>query len=169
MDPFRQILLYALYKVIPAQTRHWRVEAECSPAGLLPLVERLQTKVECAGAHGVTSLVGGSAIRKLVELDAQGAADFANEPETYVWVFNGNHNRFPSAVFSSTERAEEWIAAHRLSGTLTRYPVDVSVYDWVQERGYWRPRREEQKTPDFIANFSSAHAEHYHYGDDDKG
>ena len=40
----------------------------------------------------------------------------------FVWVFQGPRAQFASGVFSSQERAEEWIALHRLSGLLTRYP-----------------------------------------------
>ena len=86
----------------------------------------------------------------------------------YVWVFNGNGARFPSAVFSSREKAEAWIAAHALSGTLTRYPIDQSVYDWAIEQGYFAPTGERHTTAAFIQNFSSAHQEHYHYEDGEK-
>ena len=79
-----------------------------------------------------------------------------------IWVFNGD-GQFPSAVFSSREKAEAWIGRHRLAGTLTKYPIDVSVYDWVIEKGYWKPTRPHQQTPKFIQQFSSAYMEHYHY------
>ena len=84
-----------------------------------------------------------------------------------VWVFNGPNNRFPSAVFTSRELAEAWIERHELRGTLTAYPLDVSVYDWATGLGYFKPKREEQTRPGFIAKFSSASQEHYHYGDDE--
>ena len=80
-----------------------------------------------------------------------------------VWVFNGGRNPFPSAVFSSRERAEAWIKENKLSGTLTAYPVDVGVYDWAVSKGYFSPKRQDQKSPNFIAGFSSASQEHYHY------
>ncbi len=46
-----------------------------------------------------------------------------------LWVFVSASQgfRFPGGVFSTRERAEEWIREHRLSGTLTLYPVDVGV------------------------------------------
>jgi hypothetical protein len=81
----------------------------------------------------------------------------------YVWVFNGNRNHFPSAVFTERLLAEEWIQKNQLEGTLTAYPLNVSVYDWLIEEGYFTPKKEEQKSPDSIANFSSAHQEHYHF------
>lgn len=101
-------------------------------------------------------------------LDSSKTEDQRHEVEPCVWVFNGNKNHFPSGVFSSKERADEWISAHQLSGTLTRYPIDVSVYEWVQSHGYWHPKRQDQMTPQFIANFSSAYTDHYHYGDEDE-
>ena len=83
--------------------------------------------------------------------------------EDSVWVFNGNDSAFPAAVFSARERAEAWIEGHHLSGTLTKYPVDVSAYDWAVESGVFRPKRPDQSEPRFIGRFSSASQEHYHY------
>lgn len=83
--------------------------------------------------------------------------------ENTIWIFVGDKNGFPSAVFSSKQVAEEWIAANILTGTLTAYPLDTSVYDWAVNNGYFRPIKQHQKTPSFIQNFSSAYLEHYHY------
>jgi hypothetical protein len=80
-----------------------------------------------------------------------------------VWVFNGERSAFPSGVFSTREAAEAWIARHHLSGTLTRYPLDLGVYDWAVGLGHLRPVRDDQTTPEFIARFSSASQEHDHY------
>lgn len=43
--------------------------------------------------------------------------------EQTVWVFNGANARLASDVFSSREKAEEWIAHHALTGLLTEYPL----------------------------------------------
>ncbi len=83
--------------------------------------------------------------------------------EPGVWVFNGSGGQFPSAVFTTIEKADEWIAKHKLGGVLTRYPLDVGVYEWVIEKGYWQPKKDYQTTPKFIQTFSSAHTGHYHY------
>jgi len=85
--------------------------------------------------------------------------------EPYVWVFNGTTARFASAVFTTKEKAERWIAEHGLSGTLTAYPLDISVYDWVIKHDFWAPKRDDQKTADAIANFHSAYTDHDHYED----
>jgi len=79
-----------------------------------------------------------------------------------VWVFNGGGN-FPSGVFSKKEIAEAWIAKHKLSGVLTKYPVDEGVYDWSLANGTFKIKKEEQTQPAFIQRFSSASQEHYHY------
>ena len=50
-------------------------------------------------------------------------------PERRVWIFNGVDGQFPGGVFSSRERAEEWIRARCLSGTLTAYPLDEGCFD----------------------------------------
>lgn len=72
--------------------------------------------------------------------------------ESGVWVFNGNGSggRFPSGVFTTVAAAEAWITKNKLNGTLTWYPLDVGVYEWVTEiKDYWKPKREDQKTPEF--------------------
>lgn len=83
-----------------------------------------------------------------------------------VWVFNGTRNHFPSAVFTTRELAEAWIKQHQLEGTLTAYPLDVGVYDWAISNGSFTPQREDHQTAQFIANFSSAAQEHYHFESD---
>ena len=82
-----------------------------------------------------------------------------------VWVFCGPSAQFPSGVFSSKENAEEWIAKHSLTGTLTVYPIDTGVYDWAIQKGFFNPKEDKHRTPKFIQQFSSASQEHYHYED----
>ncbi|HEY1174204.1 MAG TPA: hypothetical protein VGH19_22755 [Verrucomicrobiae bacterium] len=86
-----------------------------------------------------------------------------------VWVFNGAKSRFPSGVFTQRELAETWIRKHKLTGTLTAYPLDVGVYDVAVEKGWFKPEREEQHTSEFIGRFSAAQQEHYHYEDGELG
>jgi hypothetical protein len=66
-------------------------------------------------------------------------------------------------VFSTIEATDEWIARAGVSGTLTHYPLDMSVYDWVIAKGYWTPKRDDQRTPEFIQSFTSAYTGHHHY------
>ena len=82
-----------------------------------------------------------------------------------IWVFNGAASQFPSGVFSSKEIAEEWITKHNLTGVLTKYPVDIGVYEWAIQNGFFTPVEEREKTPRFIQRFSSSNQEHYHYED----
>jgi hypothetical protein len=81
-----------------------------------------------------------------------------------VWVFTGAGARtwYPSGVFSTREKAEEWIAQHGLSGTLTQYPLDTGSYDWAVKEGAFRPMRPDQATPEFIQGFASGYR-HFHY------
>src|SRR5262249_28009582 len=83
--------------------------------------------------------------------------------EPRVWVFCGTTNPFPSAVFLDRDAANMWITKHKLTGVLTAYPTNISVYDWAIQNNYFRPSRDYQTSPKFIANFSSAYLEHYHY------
>lgn len=87
----------------------------------------------------------------------------------HVWIFVGANAHFPSGVFGSPYRAEEWITRHRLTGTLTRYPVDIGIYEWAIENQHFTPKTEEQRSPAFIGRFTSATLEHWHYEDGSRG
>lgn len=80
-----------------------------------------------------------------------------------VWVFSGEGSHFPSGVFTELELAEEWIRKHGLTGCLTSYPLNIGVYEWAIEKGYFTPKKESYKTAEFIGGFSSAYTDHYHY------
>ena len=84
----------------------------------------------------------------------------------YIWIFVGYKGAFPSGVFLEKVVAEKWIDTHNLSGVLTKYPLDEGVYEWAIEKGYFSPEHEKHKDAEFIASFSCASMEHYHYGDD---
>lgn len=78
-----------------------------------------------------------------------------------VWIFHGAGAQFASGVFSSLERAEGWIATHRLTGLLTRYPLDEGSYDLAVANGSFRPERYDQKTPEFIQRFTDGTFHHH--------
>lgn len=86
--------------------------------------------------------------------------------ERTVWVFTGSQeshkSAFPSGVFSTQEAAEDWIARHGLTGTLTMYRLDVGAYEWAIENGQFRPTKPHHSTPEFISNFSGGEI-HFHY------
>jgi hypothetical protein len=70
----------------------------------------------------------------------------------------------PAGAFSSLETAREWVTKNALSGTLTAYPLDEGVFDWAVRTGALTGRaRERRNEPAFIASFSSAVQEHYHF------
>ena len=81
----------------------------------------------------------------------------------FVWIFSGAGSRFSSGVFTSLEAGKSWIESHRLSGVLTQYPLNVGVYDWAVASGWFRPEKPEHTSPDFIAKFTSASQEHFHF------
>lgn len=80
-----------------------------------------------------------------------------------VWIFNGENSRFGSGVFTTLAIAEVWIKKNKLSGVLTRYPLDVGVYDWAIQSGVFSAKKEEHLRPEFIGKFTSASQEHFHY------
>mgnify|MGYP000392113644 CR=1 FL=1 len=85
-----------------------------------------------------------------------------------IWIFNGEKGSFPSGAFSTIEKAEEWIKGHGLSGVLTEYPIDIGVYDWALEKGFFKPKRDDQKEAPFIQRFSDARQNHFHYENGEK-
>lgn len=87
--------------------------------------------------------------------------------EEAAWVFMGNRRYpgFASGVFLSQERAEQWVAHGRLSGTLTYYPIDVSAYEWAVQRRHFRPKKQEHSQIEFIENFACGWwHDHYYEG-----
>ncbi|MDR2905176.1 MAG: hypothetical protein LBU73_04400 [Helicobacteraceae bacterium] len=53
--------------------------------------------------------------------------------DKWIWIFQGENATSCTAVFTEKEKAELWIFKHSLSGSLTRMPVNKSVYDWAIE------------------------------------
>jgi hypothetical protein len=88
-------------------------------------------------------------------------------PENHIWIFTGAIHHSPGGVFTTVEKAEAWIRANRLSGTLSAYPVDQGCLDWAIEAGAVNMKPEKLETkrsdPNFIASFSTASQEHWHY------
>ena len=80
-----------------------------------------------------------------------------------IWIFNGNDGALPAGAFDSKEKAEVFIEKYNLSGCLTKYPVNLSLYDWTIENEYFEPKKDSQKSSKFIETFTSAYTEHYHY------
>ena len=77
----------------------------------------------------------------------------------------GKDARFPSAVFSHQQNTENWIKANRVSGILTEYPLNISVYNWAVSHEYFVPKREHYNTIEFQRPFTSARQNHIHYQD----
>ncbi len=85
-----------------------------------------------------------------------------------VWVFHGEGARFGSAIFALVETAEAWISENKCSGMLTEYPLNVSVFDWAVESGFFALEKIENKPMSFVQNFTSASQQHFHYINGDK-
>jgi hypothetical protein len=91
--------------------------------------------------------------------------EFGNDTLKQMWVFSGAKRHFPGGIFTTRQLAEAWILKHRLTGTLTLYPVDTGTYEWAIEKELFQPRKPHETTPEFIGGFSDAGQEHYHYED----
>jgi hypothetical protein len=86
-----------------------------------------------------------------------------------VWVFHGAGGRFTSGVFASQAQAEAFIERYRLAGTLTKYPVGISAYDWALQEKLFEPKQPQHYEAGFIQRFTTACQEHYHYDADELG
>ena len=81
----------------------------------------------------------------------------------FVYVFHGEGAPFAAAVYSTLEEAKSDIASNALSGMLTLYPVDKTVYDHVVDAGLFEGK--ENPEANYIQRFTSAAMEHYHFVD----
>jgi hypothetical protein len=79
-----------------------------------------------------------------------------------IFVFNGENANFALGIYSTKEKALDFIVTNKLSGVLTKYPLDIDVYNWTIEEDFFKVKNEQQKTAKFIQNFSSAYLEHWH-------
>lgn len=89
--------------------------------------------------------------------------------DSWVWVFHGSGGRFASGVFTTRDKAEAWIYQHNLTGVLTRYPLNLGVYDGAQEKQLFQPTKPEHTEAAFIQRFASGSPEHDHYDPNDIG
>jgi hypothetical protein len=64
---------------------------------------------------------------------------------------------------TSREKAQAWIAANKLDGVLTLYPLDTGVYEWAIAKGKFTPKQEKHSLPKFIGSFATASMAHHHY------
>lgn len=80
-----------------------------------------------------------------------------------VWVFNGDGGTFPSAVFSSAPLGAAWIRRWQLTGTLTAYPMDTSVFDWATAHGYSTAPLGTSISAEALQSYTSVAQEHAHF------
>ena len=45
-----------------------------------------------------------------------------------VWIFNQNNSSFSGGVFAELMLAEEWIRKNKLTGVLTKYPINQGTF-----------------------------------------
>lgn len=81
----------------------------------------------------------------------------------YMWIIQSSKSRNIVGCFFKQEDAEQFIYKHQLQCILTQFPMDQSVYDWVIENGFWKPKFESQTQGEFISDFSSAYLKHEHF------
>lgn len=78
-----------------------------------------------------------------------------------VYVFHGEKAKFAAAVFTDFVAAEKAIRKDKLSGMLTFYPLNETVFEYTVRKQLFSPSGNENG--DYISRFTSAVLEHYHY------
>lgn len=81
----------------------------------------------------------------------------------YIWIIQSSENLNVIGCFIQKSEAERYIIEHKLQCILTKYPVNMTVYDWVIKEDFWQPRNDLQKNSKFREKFTSAYLEHEHY------
>ncbi len=84
----------------------------------------------------------------------------------YIWLFHTpNNSKFCGGVFTLFSNAKIWIEKHKLTGVLTKYPIDVGVYDWAINEKVFSVKKDKHSSPEFIGGFTTASQEHFHFED----
>lgn len=87
-----------------------------------------------------------------------GVPDIPANKCSYVWVFQSGAKKIVSGVFSTHRKGHNWIKQHSLSGRLAAYPLDMGVYDWMEENGWLS-----KNTPRVREEFTTASQRDYWY------
>jgi hypothetical protein len=82
---------------------------------------------------------------------------------SWIWIFHGDGANLSTAAFSTREKAESWIVENKVSGIITKMPLDNGIYQWTINNDFFEPKNDFQKNSSFIQKFTSAYLEHYHY------
>ena len=87
----------------------------------------------------------------------------------FIWLFNDKSGGFVGGAFTDRSLAETWISDHKLSGVLTKYPINIGVFDWAEQNDLLSMKPEtlvrKRVDPKFIGKFTTAVQEHYHFQD----
>lgn len=91
-------------------------------------------------------------------------------PERHVFVFSRDARSAPGGVFTTRAAAERWIRERRLTGTLAAFPLDEGCHDWAMRLGLVTGKAAERGADAaFVASFSSAAQDHFHYTNGELG
>lgn len=89
-----------------------------------------------------------------------------------VWIFHEASSKYSGGVFTSISDAEAFVVKYKLSGMLTKYPLNQSVFDWAIENDMHNISahkiKEKSINPRFVGGFTTASQEHYHYENGEK-
>jgi hypothetical protein len=86
-------------------------------------------------------------------------------PGMEVWVFMGERGTFPMGVWSSLDLAHRYIHDEGLTGSLTKYELEVPVYEWAIATGKFKPSKDQHRSLKFRQAFNNQFQEHYTFRD----
>lgn len=84
----------------------------------------------------------------------------------FIWIVQGTEKHNIIACFEQQERAEAFIHAQQFKCILMQFPINISVYDWMIEKQYFKPKTDLEKSKRFKERFSSAYLAHDHFYQD---
>ena len=88
-----------------------------------------------------------------------------SEPQSsfiqHVFIFHGSGAKFAAGVYDGLDAAKRNIAAHKMSGLLTKYSLNETAFDYAIRNKLFEPK--EEKPAHFVQRFTSAAQDHFHF------
>jgi hypothetical protein len=78
-----------------------------------------------------------------------------------VWVVNAEGSGLPCGIFTTEERAREFVGRYGFPCTLSEFPLDESAFEHAIARGFFSPRSDGERSPWFVSQFTPR-LQHFH-------
>ena len=81
----------------------------------------------------------------------------------FIWLIQGTEKQNIIACFEEKEVAEAFIHQQQFKCILMQFPVNISVYDWMIEKQYFKPKTDLEQSKRFKERFRSSYLPHEHF------